>query len=84
MAINLVNWNKEVVDGLSGMHDFKVVRIQDYHLRLINHYGKQLDYFPKSRKATWVGTNHWIYIADIEIFIEKTFLNYGAVNNQRK
>lgn len=72
-----------MVEGLSGMYDFSMVKIEHYHLRLTNHYGRQLDYFPKSRKATWVGTNRWMHIPDIEIYIEKTFLNYGAVNYQR-
>lgn len=83
MAINRVKWNNEVVDGLSGMYGFEVVRIEHYHLRLTNHHGKQLDYFPKSGKGTWHGTNRWMHIPDIEIFIEKTFLNHGNIHHQR-
>lgn len=79
MSNTKIKWNNEVVDGLSAMYDFKVIRIEHYHLRLTNQHGKQLDYFPKSGKATWVGSNRWMHIPDIEIFIEKTFLNYGAV-----
>jgi hypothetical protein len=82
MAINWTRYRREVVEFSAGEFDFKVMRIQDWHLRLTNHKGKQLDYFPKSGKATWVGTNQWIYIADIETFIQKTFLNEKAYDKQ--
>jgi hypothetical protein len=31
--------------------------------------GKRLDYFPKSGRATWVSSNKWFTIPDIEQFI---------------
>ena len=77
-----INWEKfrrEVVEGMAGEYDYKVERIANWHLRMTNHHGKRLDYFPKTSKATWVGTNQWMVIPDIEQFILKTFLNYGAV-----
>jgi hypothetical protein len=74
MKTDWQKYRREVVEFAAGEFDFKVERIQDWHLRLTNQFGKQLDFFPKSRRATWVGTNRWFIIEDIETFIPKTFL----------
>lgn len=76
MQINWQRHRREVVEFAAGEFDFEVERIQEWHLRLTNHFGKNLDYFPKSKKATWVGTNNWFVIEDIESFIPNTFLTW--------
>jgi hypothetical protein len=76
MQINWQRHRREVVEFAAGEFDFKVERIQEWHLRLTNRKGKQLDYFPKSKKATWTGSNKWFHIDDIETFIPKTFLTF--------
>lgn len=53
-------------------YDFEVQTIAEYHLRLFNDE-KKLDYFPQRGKATWVGTNKYFTIPDIEQFIIKHF-----------
>lgn len=76
MPINWVKYRREVVEYAAGEHDFKVERIQEWHLRLTNYSGIKLDYFPKSKKATWTGSNKWFLINDIEKFIPNTFLKW--------
>lgn len=74
MQINWQKYRREVVEFAAGEYDFEVERIQEWHLRLTNLNGKKLDYFPKSKKATWTGSNRWFLIDDIETFIPNTFL----------
>lgn len=66
--------NTEIVLGYQGDidYDFEVQIIAEYHLRLFNDE-KKLDYFPQRGKATWVGTNKYFTIPDIEQFIMKHF-----------
>lgn len=54
-------------------YDFEVKMIAEYHLRLTSANKKSLDYFPQSTKATWVGSNKWFRIPDIEKFIQDNF-----------
>lgn len=74
MKIDWQKYRREVVEFAAGEFDFKAERIQDWHLRLTNRFGIRLDYFPKTGKATWTGSNKWFVIEDIESFIPKTFL----------
>ena len=67
-------WNREVVEGLAAMYDFRVRRIHEWHLRIYHFSGRKLDFFPKSMKATWVSSNKWFVIEDIELFIETFFV----------
>ena len=69
-------WNKDIVESLTAQHDFKLQVIQSYHLRISG--GKfigKLDYFPKSGRATIVGSQEWFVITDIEQYILKHFIN---------
>lgn len=50
-------------------YDFTVQPIAEYQLRLTGSDKRPLDYFPQSCKATWVGSNKWFKIPDIEKFI---------------
>lgn len=50
-------------------YDFEVEIIAPYHLRITTAEGKRLDYFPTSNKATWVGSQEWFKIPNIELFI---------------
>jgi hypothetical protein len=54
---------------LAGEYGFEVKVIASYHLRLSHPSGKPLDYFPQTGRATWLGTNRWFKIKDIEMFI---------------
>lgn len=51
----------------------KLEYIQSWHLRISRPGSKRLDYFPKSGRATWVGTNKWFEIEDVEAFLLKEF-----------
>lgn len=57
---------------LAGALDFECNIIQPYQLRLTKDE-KVLDYFPQRGKATWVGTNKWFKIDNIENFLETNF-----------
>lgn len=61
--------NTGIVMHLAGEYGFEVKVIQEYHLRLSHPSGKPLDYFPQRGKATWLGSNRWFKIRDIEAFI---------------
>lgn len=67
-------WNTDVVGFIAGELEFKLTIIQPYQLRL-NHAktGKNLDYFPRSGKATWLGSGKWFVITDIEQWLYKNF-----------
>lgn len=60
----------ELVEFLAGWFGFKVVKIQEYHLRLFLPDG-QLEYFPQTGRASKF--NKWFMITDIEKFINKRF-----------
>lgn len=60
-------------------YDFKVEAIAEYQLRLTGANRKSLDFFPQSCKATWVGSNKWFRIPDIEKFIME---NYKTNNHE--
>ena len=70
-------WNTEVVYGMCSEHDTDVEEIQPHHLRLTMN-GKRLDYFPKSGRATWVGSQKWFTIDDIEQFLTEQFQPVAA------
>jgi len=53
-------------------YDFEVQTIAEYHLRLFKDK-KKLDYFPQRGRATWVGSNKYFTIPDIEKFIMAHF-----------
>lgn len=61
--------NTDIVMHLAGEYGFEVKVIQEYQLRLSHPSGKPLDYFPQRGKATWLGSNRWFKIKDIEAFI---------------
>jgi hypothetical protein len=61
--------NTEVVMHIAGEYVFSVKVLSDHHLRLSHPGGRPLDYFPQRGKATWLGTNRWFTIKDIEAFI---------------
>lgn len=64
--------NTEIVMGLQGdiNYDFEVDTIAPYQLRIISGIdGKKLDFFPTSNKGSWVGSNKFFIIPDIEKFI---------------
>jgi hypothetical protein len=66
-------WNKQIVFFCAGEFDFEVQKIQEYHLRITINGAKKLDYFPGSRRATWVSSQKWFHIPDIEKFIFNNF-----------
>lgn len=71
---NKTKHRREVVEFAAGEFDFEIEHISDYHLRLTHPITKKrLDYFPKSSKATWVGTGRYFVIDDIESYMEKEF-----------
>lgn len=72
-----LKWNKQVVEGLAAEHEFPVEEIQPYHLRLTLG-SKRLDYFPKSGRATWLGSQKWFTIDDIEQFLTEQFKPVAA------
>lgn len=67
--------NTDLVLGYQGdiNYDFEVQVIAPYQLRITTPDGKRLDYYPTSNKATWVGSNSWFKIPDIEQFIMQNF-----------
>lgn len=65
-------WNSDVVHFLAGEYDFEVEAIEDWQLRL-SISGRKLDYFPQTGRATWVGSNKWTVIKDIEAFLIDKF-----------
>lgn len=65
--------NIKIVEYIAGDLDFEIEFIQPWHLRLSHPSGKKLDYFPKSGRATWVGSNKWFEIEDIEKYLYDHF-----------
>lgn len=63
-------WNTEVVESMAAIHDFHWEAVQPYQLRITLN-DKKLDYFPQTGRSTWVGSNTWFVINDIEQFIMK-------------
>jgi hypothetical protein len=61
--------NTEVVMHLAGEYVFSVKILSEHHLRLYHPGGRPLDYFPQRGRATWLGSNKWFKIKDIESFI---------------
>lgn len=63
--------NTEIVEWHAGYYNFELEYLNGGHqLRLTDHSGKRLDYYPKSGQATWVGTNVFFNIPDIEKYLE--------------
>lgn len=67
-------YNHTVVEHLVAELDIKIQWVAPYHARLTHDDGRRLDYFPKSGKATWVSSQEWFQIPDIEQFILKNFV----------
>jgi hypothetical protein len=68
-----VEFKKQVVEFLSAELDYEFEYIQPYHIRLTHPDKRRLDYFPKSGRATWVGSQKWFVIKDIEQYILNHF-----------
>lgn len=71
-----LNWNTDVVDGLSVEYGFKVTKHSDVHFSLFHQSKGRLDYWPSTSKAIWVHkkqTNKSFHIPDIEAFLNKNF-----------
>jgi hypothetical protein len=66
-------WRREIVHFKAGEFDFNVDEIQPWHLRIWLNKMRSLDYFPKTGKATYTGTNQFFIIPDIEAWLNKTF-----------
>lgn len=64
--------NIELTEFVCGEMELTIEFIQEYHLR-IKGESKRLDYFPKSGRATWVGSGKWFEIEHIDTFLEKHF-----------
>jgi len=63
----------ELVQHYADYWELSLVYVQPWHLRLSHTDGRRLDYFPKSGRATWVSTNRWFRIEDIEQFLLEHF-----------
>lgn len=61
-------WGTEIVESMAAIYGFEWEAIQPYQLRITLN-GKRLDYFPQKGRSTWVGSNKWFVITDIEQFI---------------
>lgn len=68
-----IEYNKQVVEFLSTELDYQLEYIQPYHIRLTHPDRRRLDYFPKSGRATWVGSQVWFEIKDIEQYLYQNF-----------
>lgn len=71
-------WNRQIVYWWYGhVETFEVHAFSDFHLRLTRKRdGLQMDYFPKTGKAVWLGFEKQTYftIKDMEAYIQKMFL----------
>lgn len=65
--------NTQAISGMLILFEIECYQIQEHHLRLHMPKGRQLDYFPKSGKATWLKSGKWFFIHDIEKFIRKQY-----------
>lgn len=76
--LNSTDWNRAAVLHLAGEFEaFTVQTIAEWHLRLTRTKdGAKLDYYPKSRKACWLGfkTQTFFKIPDIEKYLIDKFL----------
>lgn len=54
-------------------YDFEVEVVAPYQLRLTGNDGRKFDYFPTSGKGTWVGSNDFFKVPDIERFIAEHY-----------
>jgi hypothetical protein len=65
--------NMAILNGMISLFNIECYTIQEYHLRLHLPKGRKLDYFPQSGRATWLGTNKWFHINNIETFIRELY-----------
>ena len=63
----------ELIHLLAVERGIEVKFIQPYHIRLTGRDNKRLDYFPNSTRATWVSSQKWFSIDDIEKFLMENF-----------
>lgn len=68
-------WNSDVVHSLVVEHGLNLYAVQPYHLRISGgKFQGKLDYFPKSGRATIVGSQEWFVIDNIEQYIFEKFV----------
>jgi hypothetical protein len=70
-----LNWNTDVVMGLSVEYGFEVRQHTEYHMTLFNKKRNMwLDYWPSTSKAKWKNqTTKTFEIPDIEAYLMKHF-----------
>lgn len=66
------SFNTGGIFWMAGELELEVEEITPYQLR-VTKGKKRLDYFPTSGKATWVGTNKYFKIKNLDEFMEKHF-----------
>lgn len=74
--IRQLNWNTDVVDGLSVEYGFRVVKHSEVHFSLYHREKGRMDYWPSTSKGIWFHkrqTNKSFHIPDIEAFLNKHF-----------
>lgn len=66
--------NMITLNGMICLFSIQCQAIQHHHFRL-QIKGRNLDYFPQSGRATWLGTNRWFNIPDkgLEKFIREQY-----------
>lgn len=74
--LHKLNWNTDVIDGLSVEYGFKVTKHTEFHFSLFHKLKGRMDYYPSTGKAIWFHkrqTNKSFHIPDIEAFLMKHF-----------
>lgn len=74
--LHQLNWNTDVVDGLSVEYGFEVTKHSEVHFSLFHHTRGRMDYWPSTGKAIWFHkkqTNKSFHIPDIEAYLMKHF-----------
>lgn len=64
--------NTKNIDNVINLFEIEARVIQPWHIRLPLPKGT-LDFYTPSGKATWLGTNKWFYIKNIEKFIREQY-----------
>lgn len=63
----------KMIEYIAGDLELVIEFIQPWHLRISRPEGRRLDYFPRSGRATWVGSGKWFEIEDMEKFLYENF-----------
>jgi hypothetical protein len=63
----------KMIEYIAGDLELEIEFIQPWHLRISRPGSKRLDYFPKSGRPTWVSSNRWFTIPDMEKFLYEHF-----------